>query len=120
MGNLVSKRKQMDLTGLPQGRNSFVEEVPGQYPLQEEGTFGAIRANGSSSEINLGMEWETPRQTSEPQNSCQRQSIYSAMDAVPHLGFYTNSIGHQRRTRPSLEILRKTSEVSRLSATLLI
>ncbi|KAM9449880.1 solute carrier family 12 member 10, tandem duplicate 1 [Clarias gariepinus] len=60
------------------------------------------------------MEWETPKQASEHQNS--RQSIYSTMDAVPHLEFYTNSIGHQRRSRPSLESLRKVSEDYELSS----
>lgn len=122
MGHLVSKRRRMDLDSLPQGSVSFTEGVPPQYLSQEEGTVGAIHDFTTSSN-SISMEWETPRQASEQQNSkqdCQRQSIYSTMDAVPHLEFYTNSIGHQRRTRPSLEILRKVSEVSNPIANLLI
>ncbi|MCI4394936.1 hypothetical protein PGIGA_G00174640 [Pangasianodon gigas] len=113
MGHFVSKRKQMDLNSLPPRPFSFTEEVPRQYPRQEEGTVGAIQASGTSSEISISMEWETPRQASEHQTSrqdCQRPSIYSTVDAVPHLEFYTNSIGRQQRSRPSLEILRKVSE----------
>ncbi|KAB5518446.1 hypothetical protein PHYPO_G00166000 [Pangasianodon hypophthalmus] len=113
MGHFVSKRKQMDLNGLPPHPFSFTEEVPRQYPRQEEDTAGAIQASGTSSEISISMEWETPRQASEHQTSrqdCQRPSIYSTVDAVPHLEFYTNSIGRQQRSRPSLEILRKVSE----------
>lgn len=115
MGNFVSKRKRMDLIGVPQGPFSVAGDVAQQYPCQEEGTVGANGTCRAGSEINLSMEWETPKQASEHQNS--RQSIYSTMDAVPHLEFYTNSIGHQRRSRPSLESLRKVSEVSNLLAT---
>lgn len=118
MGHLVSKHKQTDLNNMPQGHFSVTEEVSRQYPSQEEGTVGAIQASGTSHEISMNMEWETPRQASEPQNSrqdSQRQSIYSTMDAVPHLEFYTNSIGRQRRSRPSLEVLRNVSEVSNFS-----
>lgn len=115
MGHLVSKHKRTDLNSVPQGRFSITEEVSRQYPSQEEGTVGPIQASGTSHESSISMEWEAPRQASEPQNSrkdCQRQSIYSAMDAVPHLEFYTNSIGRQRHSRPSLEVLRNVSEVT--------
>uniref|UniRef100_A0AAR2JTU6 Solute carrier family 12 member 10, tandem duplicate 1 n=1 Tax=Pygocentrus nattereri TaxID=42514 RepID=A0AAR2JTU6_PYGNA len=42
----------------------------------------------------------------------RRPSIYSTMDAVPHLEFYCNATatGRLRRSRPSLETLRKTTE----------
>ncbi|KAF7686792.1 hypothetical protein HF521_015185 [Silurus meridionalis] len=113
MGHFNSKHKQMDLNSLPEGRLSFTEEGPRQYSGQEGGTVGANQVNGRGSEISISMEWETPKQAPDNQTSrqdCQRQSIYSTMDAVPHLEFYTNSIGRQRRSRPSLDILRKVSE----------
>lgn len=123
MGHFVSRSKQMDLSSMPQGHISFAEELSRQYPSQEGGTVGAIPANGTSGDFSISMEWETPRQSSEHQNSkqeCQRPSIYSPMDAVPHLEFYTNSIGRQRRSRPSMEILRNVSEVSNHSTVFFI
>ncbi|KAG7314051.1 hypothetical protein KOW79_022547 [Hemibagrus wyckioides] len=105
MGHLGSKHKQMDLSSLPQGSISFSEDVPRQYPSQ--GSAGAIQSSESNSEISINLEWETSRH----QNSRnERKSIYSTVDRVPHFEFYTNSIGQQRRSRPSLEILRKVSE----------
>lgn len=116
MGHLGSKHKQMDLSSLPQGRISFSEDVPQQYSSQGSAGLQAIQVNGSNSEISINLEWETSRH----QNSRnERKSIYSTMDRVPHFEFYTNSIGQQRRSRPSLEILRKVSEVSNLSVSLI-
>uniref|UniRef100_A0A8C1PCN7 Solute carrier family 12 member 10, tandem duplicate 1 n=1 Tax=Cyprinus carpio TaxID=7962 RepID=A0A8C1PCN7_CYPCA len=44
----------------------------------------------------------------------RRPSIYSTMDAMPHLEFYANATatGRIRRSRPSLETLRKAVDVS--------
>ncbi|GAA6091701.1 solute carrier family 12 member 10, tandem duplicate 1 [Tachysurus ichikawai] len=113
MGHLVTKHKQMDLSSLPQGHFYSTEEVPGQYPSQVEGIVGEIQARRNNSEISISMEWETSRQASEHQNSrqhCQRKSIYSTVDRVPHVEFYINSVGRQQSSRPSLELLRKVSE----------
>lgn len=123
MGHLVTKHKQMDLSSLPQGHFYSTEEVPGQYPSQVEGIVGEIQARRNNSEISISMEWETSRQASEHQNSrqhCQRKSIYSTVDRVPHVEFYINSVGRQQSSRPSLELLRKVSEVSNLLVTSLI
>nr|XP_054603541.1 solute carrier family 12 member 3-like [Nothobranchius furzeri] len=45
----------------------------------------------------------------------RRSSVYSTMDLVPQLGNYANSLPHQTmKSRPSLETLRKTSEVAQV------
>uniref|UniRef100_A0AAR2KIX0 Solute carrier family 12 member 10, tandem duplicate 1 n=1 Tax=Pygocentrus nattereri TaxID=42514 RepID=A0AAR2KIX0_PYGNA len=67
-----------------------------------------------SRDINVNME-TIPGQQSDRRASRQdgrRPSIYSTMDAVPHLEFYCNATatGRLRRSRPSLETLRKTTE----------
>uniref|UniRef100_A0A8C1Z732 Solute carrier family 12 member 10, tandem duplicate 1 n=1 Tax=Cyprinus carpio TaxID=7962 RepID=A0A8C1Z732_CYPCA len=69
----------------------------------------------TGSETAVSMETPTRRQ-SEVVNSRQdnrRPSIYSTMDAMPHLEFYANATatGRIRRSRPSLETLRKAVDV---------
>lgn len=102
MGHHFSKRRMAGADNLPPGRFSASEEAPPHY----------------SSETAITM--ETPaRRTSEVLNSRQdnrRPSIYSTMDAMPHLEFYANATatGRIRRSRPSLETLRKVYDVGRL------
>uniref|UniRef100_A0A8C9RUI3 Solute carrier family 12 member 3 n=1 Tax=Scleropages formosus TaxID=113540 RepID=A0A8C9RUI3_SCLFO len=60
-------------------------------------------------------ESETSDQTSEHQDSKQdlrSPSIYSVIDTVPQLDFYINATatGRYRRSRPSLEVLRKATD----------
>ncbi|XP_051567559.1 solute carrier family 12 member 10, tandem duplicate 1 [Myxocyprinus asiaticus] len=103
MGHRFSKRRPAGTDSLPPGRFSVSEEAPPHYS-----------SYNSSSETSITM--ETPRQrTSEVRDSSSRQdgrrpSIYSTMDAMPHLEFYANATatGRIRRSRPSLETLRKT------------
>uniref|UniRef100_A0A3B4BM42 Solute carrier family 12 member 10, tandem duplicate 1 n=1 Tax=Pygocentrus nattereri TaxID=42514 RepID=A0A3B4BM42_PYGNA len=72
------------------------------------------QASSLSRDINVNME-TIPGQQSDRRASRQdgrRPSIYSTMDAVPHLEFYCNATatGRLRRSRPSLETLRKAFE----------
>ncbi|XP_072526731.1 solute carrier family 12 member 10, tandem duplicate 1 isoform X2 [Salminus brasiliensis] len=115
MGHHFSKRRMPDLDSLPQGRFSFSEEAPPQYSSSrgEQTAVRNIQARGSSSEVSISM--ETPGQQPDRRVSGQegrRPSIYSTMDAVPHLEFYSNATatGRLRRSRPSLETLRKVFE----------
>ncbi|XP_051992882.1 solute carrier family 12 member 10, tandem duplicate 1 [Xyrauchen texanus] len=105
MGHRFSKRRPPGTDSLPPGRFSVSEEAPPHYS-----------SYNSSSEMSITM--ETPGQrTSEVRDSSSRQdgrrtSIYSTMDAMPHLEFYANATatGRIRRSRPSLETLRKTMD----------
>ncbi|XP_067255880.1 solute carrier family 12 member 10, tandem duplicate 1 [Chanodichthys erythropterus] len=100
MGHHFSKRRLAGADNLPPGRFSASEEVLPHYSSYSSGSETAITM-------------ETPtRRTSEVLNSRQdnrRPSIYSTMDAMPHLEFYANATatGRIRRSRPSLETLRK-------------
>uniref|UniRef100_A0A8C2IMH9 Solute carrier family 12 member 10, tandem duplicate 1 n=1 Tax=Cyprinus carpio TaxID=7962 RepID=A0A8C2IMH9_CYPCA len=78
------------------------EEAPPHYSTYSTG-----------SETAVSMETPT-RRPSEVVNSRQdnrRPSIYSTMDAMPHLEFYANATatGRIRRSRPSLETLQSGS-----------
>uniref|UniRef100_A0A673H699 Solute carrier family 12 member 3-like n=1 Tax=Sinocyclocheilus rhinocerous TaxID=307959 RepID=A0A673H699_9TELE len=101
MGHRFSKRKLEGTENLSPGRFSVSEEAPPHYSSYSTG-----------SEMAVSMETPTQR-PSEVVNSRQdnrRPSIYSTMDAMPHLEFYANATatGRIRRCRPSLETLRKT------------
>ncbi len=91
----------------PQVAFSVSEEAPPHYSSYSTGSETAITM-------------ETPtRRPSEVLNSRQdnrRPSIYSTMDAMPHLEFYANAnaTGRIRRSRPSLETLRKAADVSHM------
>uniref|UniRef100_A0A673H631 Solute carrier family 12 member 3 n=1 Tax=Sinocyclocheilus rhinocerous TaxID=307959 RepID=A0A673H631_9TELE len=104
MGHRFSKRKLEGTENLSPGRFSVSEEAPPHYSSYSTG-----------SEMAVSMETPTQR-PSEVVNSRQdnrRPSIYSTMDAMPHLEFYANATatGRIRRCRPSLETLRKTVDV---------
>lgn len=121
MGHHFSKRRQSDLDVLPQGRFSFSEEAPPHYS-SSRGDLDVVRnaqAGSTSGEVSIGM-GAVPGQQSDRRASRQegrRPSIYSTMDAMPHLEFYSNATatGRLRRSRPSLETLRKAFEVGSLS-----
>ncbi|XP_049328525.1 solute carrier family 12 member 10, tandem duplicate 1 isoform X7 [Astyanax mexicanus] len=115
MGHRFSRRRQSDLDTLPQGRFSFSEEAPPRYYLGQgdQDTVRNVQPSSSSSEVSIGM--ETPGQQPDRRVTRQegrRPSIYSTMDAVPNLEFYANATatGRLRRSRPSLETLRKVFE----------
>uniref|UniRef100_A0A8C2J1I6 Solute carrier family 12 member 10, tandem duplicate 1 n=1 Tax=Cyprinus carpio TaxID=7962 RepID=A0A8C2J1I6_CYPCA len=100
MGHRFSRRKPDGTEDLSPGRFSVSEEAPPHYSTYSTG-----------SETAVSMETPT-RRPSEVVNSRQdnrRPSIYSTMDAMPHLEFYANATatGRIRRSRPSLETLRK-------------
>uniref|UniRef100_A0A8C1W0Z6 Solute carrier family 12 member 10, tandem duplicate 1 n=1 Tax=Cyprinus carpio TaxID=7962 RepID=A0A8C1W0Z6_CYPCA len=104
MGHRFSRRKPDGTEDLSPGRFSVSEEAPPHYSSYSTG-----------SETAVSMETPTRRQ-SEVVNSRQdnrRPSIYSTMDAMPHLEFYANATatGRIRRSRPSLETLRKAVDV---------
>ncbi len=107
MGHRLSKRRLEGAEGLSPGRFSVSEEAPPHYSSYSTGSETAITM-------------ETPtRRPSEVLNSRQdnrRPSIYSTMDAMPHLEFYANATatGRIRRSRPSLETLRKAADVSHM------
>uniref|UniRef100_A0AAR2LR03 Solute carrier family 12 member 10, tandem duplicate 1 n=1 Tax=Pygocentrus nattereri TaxID=42514 RepID=A0AAR2LR03_PYGNA len=117
MGHRFSRRRMSDLDSLPQGRFSFSEEAPPRYSGGgDQDTVRNGQASSLSRDINVNME-TIPGQQSDRRASRQdgrRPSIYSTMDAVPHLEFYCNATatGRLRRSRPSLETLRKAFEVS--------
>uniref|UniRef100_A0A671MKD4 Solute carrier family 12 member 3-like n=1 Tax=Sinocyclocheilus anshuiensis TaxID=1608454 RepID=A0A671MKD4_9TELE len=102
MGHRFSKRKLEGTENLSPGRFSVSEEAPPHY---------SSYSNGSETAVSM----ETPtRRPSEVVNSRQdnrRPSIYSTMDAMPHLEFYANATatGRIRRCRPSLETLGSVS-----------
>ncbi|XP_076846797.1 solute carrier family 12 member 10, tandem duplicate 1 [Brachyhypopomus gauderio] len=123
MGNYISRRRLSEQDTLPQGRFSFSEEAPPQYSSWRlaRGVAAGVQANGANGEVSINMEPQGQGQESEQQGSRQegrRPSIYSDMDAVPHLEFYSNATatGRLRRSRPSLETLRKAFEDGDLSS----
>uniref|UniRef100_A0A4W4FR72 Solute carrier family 12 member 10, tandem duplicate 1 n=1 Tax=Electrophorus electricus TaxID=8005 RepID=A0A4W4FR72_ELEEL len=119
MGHYISRRSLSEQDTLPQGRISFNEEAPPHYSSWrvDRGAAADVQANGTIGEVRVGMEVKAGGQETECQGSRQegrRPSIYSSVDAVPHLEFYSNATatGRVRRNRPSLETLRKAFEVS--------
>uniref|UniRef100_A0A4W4FNC3 Solute carrier family 12 member 10, tandem duplicate 1 n=1 Tax=Electrophorus electricus TaxID=8005 RepID=A0A4W4FNC3_ELEEL len=117
MGHYISRRSLSEQDTLPQGRISFNEEAPPHYSSWrvDRGAAADVQANGTIGEVRVGMEVKAGGQETECQGSRQegrRPSIYSSVDAVPHLEFYSNATatGRVRRNRPSLETLRKAFE----------
>uniref|UniRef100_A0A4W4FNZ5 Solute carrier family 12 member 10, tandem duplicate 1 n=1 Tax=Electrophorus electricus TaxID=8005 RepID=A0A4W4FNZ5_ELEEL len=122
MGHYISRRSLSEQDTLPQGRISFNEEAPPHYSSWrvDRGAAADVQANGTIGEVRVGMEVKAGGQETECQGSRQegrRPSIYSSVDAVPHLEFYSNATatGRVRRNRPSLETLRKAFEVISIS-----
>ncbi|XP_056603863.1 solute carrier family 12 member 3-like [Triplophysa dalaica] len=104
MGHRISKHRQ--------GGNGIL--TSGNFPMSED-TLPQYSSHNTSPESGITMEVPVDwiRRTSDVQDSRQdsrRPSIYSTMDAMPHLEFYSNATvtGRIRRSRPSLETLRKT------------
>ncbi|KAL4618290.1 solute carrier family 12 member 3-like [Arapaima gigas] len=120
MGQRSSKHTLEELDSVPQTRLSLGEEAPPRYSTYRghsifSGAPDFTRPHSSDTlvvSVPVNTESETPDQTSERRDSRQdsrRPSIYSAIDTVPQLDFYINSTatGRIRRSRPSLEVLRK-------------
>ncbi|XP_061086274.1 solute carrier family 12 member 3-like [Conger conger] len=90
------------------GRFSVSEEAPPRY--------SSSHGDGSSTEghvlpSTITMETEAADSTVE-RRDVRRPSLYSSMDTGPMLDFYSNTMttGRQRRSRPSLETLRKVTD----------
>lgn len=103
MGHRFSKRGLSSTDNLPSGQFSGSEEAPPHYSSYSNGIDTAITVDSPT------------RRSSEVLNSRQdsrRPSIYSTIDAMPHLEFYANATatGRIRRSRPSLETLRKVCD----------
>ncbi|KAI4873678.1 hypothetical protein NFI96_033002 [Prochilodus magdalenae] len=114
MGQRISRRKMSDMANLPQGRFSVSEEAPPRYLSQDLDTVRNGQTGSSSGDIRVNME-ASPGQRANGQGSKQegrRSSIYSTIDEMPNLDFYSNATatGRLRRSRPSLETLRKSFE----------
>ncbi|XP_066504942.1 solute carrier family 12 member 10, tandem duplicate 1 [Hoplias malabaricus] len=112
MGHRFSRHRMSDLDGLPQGRFSFSEEAPPRYSSSQgdQDTVRNVQAGSTIGEVSINVEEQSNHRISKQDG--RRPSIYSTMDAVPHLEFYSNATatGRLRRSRPSLEALRKAYE----------
>uniref|UniRef100_A0AAY3ZWS9 Solute carrier family 12 member 3-like n=1 Tax=Denticeps clupeoides TaxID=299321 RepID=A0AAY3ZWS9_9TELE len=109
MGQRLSKRNQSLEEGLPQGRFSASEEAPPQYSAYQQGGLPDVRFPRADAPMGHASN-ECERRDSKQEGV--RVSIYRTLDAVPHLEYYDNAAGRTRRSRPSLEVLRKASDGS--------
>uniref|UniRef100_A0A6Q2XXM5 Uncharacterized protein n=1 Tax=Esox lucius TaxID=8010 RepID=A0A6Q2XXM5_ESOLU len=98
---------------LPNGRFSLSEDVLPRYAFERRPrgtvTFDShMPASSGTTDTELP---DTERRDSRIDG--RRSSIYSTMDPVPQLDFYAHSsmTGRQQRSRPSLDILRKSFDV---------
>ncbi|KAG9329571.1 hypothetical protein JZ751_003668 [Albula glossodonta] len=117
MGQRTSSFKQQ--VGLQPGRFSVSEEAPPRYSCSHDDSHTPnIHLSNSNADSNrhvlpsaVAVETEGAEGTFERRDS-RRPSLYSTMDATPTLDFYTNATatGRHRRSRPSLETLRKDGE----------
>ncbi|KPP61493.1 hypothetical protein Z043_120404, partial [Scleropages formosus] len=118
-----SKRSLEKVHSIPHFQFSLNDEPPPHYSSNRGDSFsngdpGMSRHSSSDGpvfSIPVKTESETSDQTSEQRDSRQdsrRPSIYSAIDTVPQLDFYINATatGRLRRSRPSLEVLRKAAD----------
>ncbi|KAJ8382496.1 hypothetical protein SKAU_G00032740 [Synaphobranchus kaupii] len=110
--------------GSQHGRFSVSEEAPPRYSCThgDGHTLDSNLSNNSDSHVlpvMVTMETEASDSVSERRDS-RRPSLYSTMDAVPTLDFYTNTMatGRNRRSRPSLETLRKVKDDGEAGSTM--
>uniref|UniRef100_A0A3P8ZLU0 Uncharacterized protein n=1 Tax=Esox lucius TaxID=8010 RepID=A0A3P8ZLU0_ESOLU len=110
MGQRSSKHDMADPEVLPNGRFSLSEDVLPRYAFERRPrgtvTFDShMPASSGTTDTELP---DTERRDSRIDG--RRSSIYSTMDPVPQLDFYAHSsmTGRQQRSRPSLDILRKS------------
>ncbi|KAK2913270.1 hypothetical protein QQF64_031054 [Cirrhinus molitorella] len=98
MGQRFAKRRLDGTENLSPGRFSVSEEAPPQYSSYRTG-----------SETAISMETRRASDVANSRQDNRRHSIYNTIDAMPHLEFYANATatGRIRRSRPSLETLRK-------------
>uniref|UniRef100_A0A6Q2YQ60 Uncharacterized protein n=1 Tax=Esox lucius TaxID=8010 RepID=A0A6Q2YQ60_ESOLU len=113
MGQRSSKHDMADPEVLPNGRFSLSEDVLPRYAFERRPrgtvTFDShMPASSGTTDTELP---DTERRDSRIDG--RRSSIYSTMDPVPQLDFYAHSsmTGRQQRSRPSLDILRKSFDV---------
>ncbi|TRY79065.1 hypothetical protein DNTS_033310 [Danionella cerebrum] len=103
MGQRFSRKRQTGAEIPPVSRFSVSEEASPNYSSYN---------NGNDTAINMER---LARRSSEGLNTRQdsrRPSIFSSIDELPHLEFYANATatGRIRRSRPSLETLRKACD----------
>ncbi|KAL2079180.1 hypothetical protein ACEWY4_024924 [Coilia grayii] len=115
MGHKLSRgRENVDTS--PRGRFSISEEAPPRYIAHEENDVSKspgvnhAKCTAELPQVVVSIEASgdsAARQGSSP--DVRRPSLYSTLDEVPQLDFYTNTtfLGRQRRSRPTLETLRK-------------
>lgn len=117
MGHKLSKGKANNVDIIPQGRFSISEEAPPSYVAHEDVASSGVHSAGRSTEMTqVSIEAEAADSAEGRRGSKQdarRPSLYSTIDVVPQLDFYANTTftGRQRRSRPSLEFLRKAYDV---------
>ncbi|XP_023695274.2 solute carrier family 12 member 3-like isoform X2 [Paramormyrops kingsleyae] len=129
MGQRTSKHNLEDLENLPQGRFSVSDEAPPRYSYcrgdghsnSAASIYSINHSDGPGFQNRVTTAPEASDQTPERKDSRQelrRPSIYSNIDALPQLDFYTNTTatGRVRRSRPSLENLRKAVDDVELSS----
>ncbi|XP_043952797.1 solute carrier family 12 member 3-like isoform X2 [Gambusia affinis] len=110
MGQFVSKRK-VPAHGVHFSSN---EEGPPRYSSHH---FNGSTVNGGDGlrippTIVVSDEESSTAERRGSRAELRRSSVYSTMDLVPQLEYYANSLPRQViKSRPSLETLRKTSEV---------
>ncbi|XP_036406666.1 solute carrier family 12 member 3-like [Megalops cyprinoides] len=117
MGQRSSRRSVGAPSASSHGHFSVSEEALPQYSRHHGDDLGSNTPNThSSSSCSDGhvlpavVTVETETVDSAPERrDIRRPSLYSTIDAVPQLDFYANATatGRHRRSRPSLEILRK-------------
>ncbi len=104
MGHRFSKHRLEGTESLSPGRFSVSEEAPPHY---------SSYSTGSETAITMDTPTRMPSEVMNSRQDNRRPSIYSTIDAMPHLEFYANATatGRIRRSRPSLETLRKAADV---------
>ncbi|KAG5261150.1 hypothetical protein AALO_G00300610 [Alosa alosa] len=112
MGHKLSKGNTRNIDIIPQGRFSISEEAPPRYMHNENAFPDVNRVKRATEMTHVSMVESGITDTSDgrhgSQQDARRPSLYRTIDVVPQLDFYANTfIGRQRRSRPSLEVLRK-------------
>ncbi|KAM6949525.1 solute carrier family 12 member 3-like [Aplochiton taeniatus] len=123
MGQLASKRKQNVQQVTPGEING--ESLPDYYSRRVDNNGQLENSLDGVSEINIPPPPTITIDSSGPDGErsdsvveTRRSSIYSALDAVPQLDFYSNGNSlklRPPRKRPSLDLLRKPFEDGELS-----
>ncbi|XP_065111080.2 solute carrier family 12 member 10, tandem duplicate 1 [Paramisgurnus dabryanus] len=116
MGQRFSKHRLTAVDSPPSRCFSVSEEVPPYFSSYSSTTESGIimdspgdRTRRTSEVKDSSPDSRRPSEVKDSRQDSRRPSIYSTMDAMPHFEFYANATatGRIRRSRPSLETLRK-------------